>query len=236
MPAPNFPQPPQRNFDQKCFPNDLINGDRRFCTNITLMDYSPSMQFNSMANMFAGGEYKLPLPRNITDIESIVWGENDAVSTGINIASAFGVGGSSLTQAAGGAADALSAATGKQLNPLYFMVYKRPAYKEFRFTWTLAPSTQQESDTLKDIIIKLKKAALPSQDGGMGVIMKYPQIAMISFEPSDYLFKLKPCAIQSVQVEYAPAGPSFFKNSKAPTMINLGLSLKEIQLWKSEDL
>lgn len=236
MPAPNFPMPPQRNFDQQCFPGDLLNNDRKFCTNLMFVQYSPSQQFNSGANMNMGAEYKLPLPKQLTDIESIVWGENDGLSTARNIMGSMMTGGgmgTRLLNAAGGAGDAISALSGYQLNPLYFMVYKRPAYKEFRFTWTLAPSNEQESDTLKQIINRMKKAALPSS-AGFGV-SKYPEIAMISFEPSEYLFKLKPCAIQSVQVEYAPAGPAFFKNG-APSMVNLGLSLKEIQLWKSEDL
>jgi hypothetical protein len=199
------------------------------------MEYSPSQQFSAGANFGMGGQYKLPLPRQLSDIESIVWGENDALQTGMDIINFIGGGrGSNLMNAAGSAKDAASAASGLQVNPFYFMVYKRPAYKEFRFSWTLAPSNQQESQTLKKIITEMKKAALPSSGPAFG-LMKYPKIAMISFEPSQYLFKLKPCAIQSVQVEYAPAGPSFFK-SGAPTMVNLGLSLKEIQLWKSEDL
>ena len=235
MPAPNFPTPPQKQFDQQCFPGDLIQSNRRFCTNITFMNYEASQQFSSSANMGIGGQYKLPLPKQLSDVESIVWGENSMLEAGLNVAgSLMGGGFGNLANAVGGAKDAVSAMTGYQINPFYFMVYKRPAYKEFRFTWTLAPSSEQESDTLKKIIVEMKKAALPSSSGTFGIVA-YPKIAMISFEPSEYLFKLKPCAIQSVQVEYAAAGPSFFKNG-APTLVNLGLSLKEIQLWKSEDL
>lgn len=235
MPAPNFPTPPQKKFDQQCFPGDLLQSNRRFCTNLTFMEYEASQQFSAGANMGFGGQYKLPLPKQLSDIESIVWGENDGLQTGIDILSSLTRGGfGNLATGVGAAKDAASAASGLQINPFYFMVYKRPAYKEFRFTWTLAPSSEQESSTLKKIIIEMKKAALPSSGPAFG-LMKYPKIAMISFEPKEYLFALKPCAIQSVQVEYAPAGPSFFK-SGAPTMVNLGLSLKEIQLWKSEDL
>lgn len=235
MVAPNFPSPPQKQFDQQCFPGDLLQNNRRFCTNLTFMEYSPSQQFSGGSSFGMGGQYKLPLPRQLAEIESIVWGENSALQTAGDIYNSLGGGrASNLLNAAGSVADVASAASGLQINPFYFMVYKRPAYKEFRFSWSLAPSSQQESETLKKIITEMKKAALPSSGPGFG-LMKYPKIAMISFEPSKYLFKLKPCAIESVQVEYAPAGPSFFK-SGAPTMVNLGISLKEIQLWKSEDL
>jgi hypothetical protein len=69
--------------------------------------------------------------------------------------------------------------------------------------------------------------------------MKYPQIAQVVLKAAGgdrYLYKFKPCAIISVQVEHTAAGmPSFF-NSGAPTVVNLTLQLKEIQLWKSEDI
>ena len=59
---------------------------------------------------------------------------------------------------------------------------------------------------------------------------------MISFKPSGYLFKLKPCAIIAVQVDYTGAGqPSFFK-SGAPTIVNLTLQLKEYQLQSAQDI
>ena len=60
--------------------------------------------------------------------------------------------------------------------------------------------------------------------------MNYPKVALVSFKPANYLFTIKPCAIISVAVDYTGAnGPSFFKNG-APTVVNLSLQLKEMQL------
>jgi hypothetical protein len=126
--------------------------------------------------------------------------------------------------------------TGNAVNPFQFMMFKRPGFKEHTLQWSLAPNTQQESDTLKKIINRCKKAALPSPSGGFAPgLVKYPEIAMVSFKPDKYLYKLKPCAIISVQVDYTGAGmPSFFK-SGAPTIVNLTLQLKELQLWSQDN-
>ena len=94
---------------------------------------------------------------------------------------------------------------------------------------------EETSNTLLDIIKECKKAALPSIGSAWG-LQKYPKIALVSLKPEKYLFKLKPCAIISVQVDYNGSGtPSFFKNG-APTIINLTMQLKEIQLWTSEEI
>lgn len=80
----------------------------------------------------------------------------------------------------------------------------------------------------------MKKAALPSAGMFWG-LQKYPKMAMVQFRPNNYLYVIKPCAIISVQVDYTGAGgPSFFK-SGAPTIVNLTLQLKELQLWSQEN-
>ena len=124
--------------------------------------------------------------------------------------------------------------SGQTVNPFQFMMFKRPAFKEHSLTWTLAPNSQEESNALRDIIKECKRAALPPSMSG--VMIQYPKLAMVSFKPSGYLFKLKPCAIIGVQVDYNGAGqPSFFK-SGAPTIVNLTLQLKEYQLQSAQDI
>jgi len=237
----NFPQPPGRfNRQQKTFPEDLIQSNRGFYTNINLVKYEYSLVSSGLGSISYGGGFKLPIPRRLNDNEVILWEEwsaTDAVSRAVS-----GTAGQYL----GGFANSLLAgldlgmkggeiATGNVINPFMFMMYKRPGFKEFTLSWTLAPNTQSESDTLLDIIKECKKAALPSVTGIWG-LQKYPKIALVSFKPEKYLFKLKPCAIISVQVDYNGSGtPSFFK-SGAPTIVNLTMQLKEIQLWTSEEI
>ena len=108
------------------------------------------------------------------------------------------------------------------------MLFKQPQFKEWNLQWTLAPNSKDESDTLSNIIKQLKRASSPGTDGP---VYTYPNLAHISFSPSEYLPNLKPCAIMAVQVDFTASGmPSFFE-SGAPTVINLTLSLRETELW-----
>jgi len=238
MAAPNFPTKPQRGFDSMSFPVDLKSDQRQFYTNLVFMDYDFSSA--SLASG-GGGIITLPMPRRLNDAENIIWEEWDGagfIGQGAKaLADYAGVPGA-LTAGAQAALQPASIVSGLALNPFMFMMFKRPQFKEHTLSWTLTPSSQQESDVLIKIINMCKKAALPSTSGSV-YLMKYPKIAQVTLRSAGgdkYLYKFKPCAIISVQVEHTGAGmPSFFR-SGAPTVVNLTLQLKEIQLWKAEEI
>jgi len=72
---------------------------------------------------------------------------------------------------------------------------------------------------------------------GINATLKYPKIVVPQFHPDDYLFQMKPCAINSVQYDYNPGGnPSFFKNTGGPTQVRMTVNLTEIEYWLQEDL
>lgn len=80
-----------------------------------------------------------------------------------------------------------------------------------------------------------------SNSGGLasgigGAVLQYPNIAIIQLYPDDFFtFRFKPCVVDTVSIDYSGAGgPSFFKNG-APTVINMTVVLKEIELWMQED-
>jgi len=247
MAVPNFPQPPQRGFSNDSFPGDLVSGDRKFYTSISFAKYTGYSLSNGFSNLSFGGNIKLPIPRKLNDNEVMIWeefsGVNAIVSGAQGIANYLpGVAGNIARVAGGVGAAAVSGFqtssvfTGQTINPYMFMMFKRPAFKEFTLQWSLAPFSQRESDSLDKIIKKCKRAALP--DIGT-YTMEYPEIANIKLyagQANDkYLFKFKPCAIVSVQVDYTGTGmPAFFK-SGAPTIVNLTLQLKEIELWSKND-
>jgi hypothetical protein len=211
-----FPTPPQKQRSGGQFPSDLLQNGREYYTSISFSDYSAG--FGSYNFSFGGG-YKLPLPRRINDVNTQIWSEVDASSIVPQLAQIGG--------AIGGGTSFLS--------PLQFMTYKRPAYKEHDLQWSLTAANREESDTLKRIINEFKASSAPSLGLG-GLAYKYPKICQVSFHPSDYLFKLKPCAVINVTIDYTAAGgPSFYK-SGAPVVVGLVLRLKEVQLWTREDL
>jgi hypothetical protein len=234
-----FPSPPTRQRDSWSFPNDLVQSNRRFYTQINLVDYNAGMLGGGWSSsMSSGGTIRLPIPRRLNDNEFNMWQEWSLTQEAWHLVKGISAarGGSGIVA---GIADfdakSVSTITGLSINPFMFMMYKRPTFKEHTFSWTLAPNNAQESETIKKIVNALKKAALPTPVGFAGALMKYPKLAMVRFMPDTYLYKLKPCAIVSVQVDYNGSGiPSFFKDG-APTVVNLSVQLKEIELWNTEN-
>jgi len=253
-----FPTPPSTRISIDTFPNDLIQSNRGFYTELSFLKYSTGGLFGGLGIQGIGGRgrpltvsggVKLPLPKKINDAQTLSWQEVSALSTGVALASA-GAGaaggaiggplgaavGVAVTQGAARIASSgiTSAVTGYAINPFQFMSFKQPNYKEFSFTWTLAPNTPQESRTLQNIITQFKQRSLPTN---RGLFLEYPDILSIRMFPEDGMnMRFKNCAIISVQVDYTGAGnPSFFRDTNAPTVVNLTLMLKEIQLWDQAD-
>lgn len=208
----NFPTKPRRQaISSDSFPTDLPSD---FCT---------TMSFSGGSAAMIGSVVRLPLPKRINDLQNIIWEEHSLTQMALG-----------LMPGASTAVNLWSAATDKALNPFMFMTFKRPQFKEHTLAWTLSPDSQQESDKLKNIINTLKKASLPSGTGSK-FIMKYPALVKVTLNPKQYLFPFKECAIQSVQIDYTGGGLSFF-DSKAPTIVNLTLHLKETKLWQADDM
>jgi hypothetical protein len=236
----NFPQPPGRSQRKNdSFPNDLEQNNRRFFTKLTFSKYNYSFAGGAGA-IVLGDSVTLPFPRKLNDNEIINWEEwsgaaaaGSALQTIGQFVPGASMAGSAISSLAAGV-DMMGTFTGQSVNPFQFMMFKRPNFKEHTLQWTLAPNTKEESETLKRIINTCKKAALPS-GGRTSIMMDYPDLCNVSFTPDNYLYKLKPCAIISVHVDYTGAGgPSFF-NSGAPTVVNLTLQLKEIELWSKDN-
>lgn len=252
MAVPNFPKPPGRNTGEggMIFPSDLNSDNRQFYTSISFAEYSFAGATGTGA-IEMGSTVKLPMPRKINDVESISWEEKSLTgSVGSGLQSAGQIGSminSKIGNVLSGAGAMVGSTVagvdmlglfgqipgvsgGATVNPFMFMMFRRPGFKEYTLHWTLAPNNERDSDNLLKIIKECKKAALPQGYAFGGGLMKYPKIAMVKFKPDNYLFKFKPCAILSVAVDYTGSnGPSFFKNG-APTIVNLSIALKEMQL------
>jgi hypothetical protein len=248
---PFLPTKPKTSYNSASFPNDLIADGRQFATRIEFLQYSAEMAgvdifglipFSTAGYLPTGG-FTLPLPKKINEIQSVIWKEvgavdvaTSAMQSAVSAAGAFRTanlvgqitnGLNNVGAVAGGLVDG-----GLAINPVLFMLFQQPAFKEYTFSWTLAPNNEQESETLVNIIEYFKVNMLPSKAGiGGGLLWNYPKIAIVKFYPDDtFTFRLKPCAILSVQVDYSGAGgPSFFKNG-APTVVNFTVLMKEIQL------
>jgi hypothetical protein len=239
---PNFP-PPLDNKPAKgnsTFPSDLIADGRNFYTAIQFVDYSPSYQINNFGSYYTpNGGIKLPIPLKLNDNMILHWGAvsfMDGLAGGaMQIMQRSNRYGGAAAGAIGLTAQLGGILSGQALNPLMFLAFQRPEYREFSLSWILAPYNEKESKIVQNIIKECKKAASPSYGN---ILMGYPLVALIKMYPDDLFGSLyfKPCIITSVQVTYSGTPtPSFFKNG-APTVIGLTLNLKEMQFWFREEI
>lgn len=229
----NFPSKLDRPIDNNpvAFPPDLTNSEgRKFYTQIQFVKYAPKYQFNLFGGTYANpqGGVKLPIPLKIDDNFVLSWSEVSLTNTILGMAGAVGTG---LQAAAGFGGIAL----GQALNPLMFLQFQRPEYKQYSFSWLLTPRNEDESIRIRKIIKTCQYAAAPENNV---LLFGYPYVALIRMHPDD-LFKnvrFKPCVITSVQTSYvAGPNPAFHKNG-APAVISLTLNLMEMNFWFKNEI
>ena len=155
----------------------------------------------------------------------------------------------SVTSAAEGAAiqaaqnaapqtlNAASAYTGLAVNPYQTVLFKNPNFKKHNFSWKLMPRDEEESNKIRDLVKTFQFHMSPGVSRGPGLFFSYPSMVIIQLFPSSqFLYRFKPCVVESVDVNYAAgSGPSFFKNSKAPTAVTFSVQLQEIEYWTNND-
>jgi hypothetical protein len=138
-----------------------------------------------------------------------------------------------------GAIGSLEQIAGLADNPFMTVMLKGPKFKHHRFQWRLAPKSQEESTTIKNITDTFKKMAYPELlTLGAGGFFKYPHIVWPKFQPDaviDKTYKFKPCVLTDVNVNYTPNDRPGFYTSSAPLEILFEIALTEIELWRGGD-
>lgn len=129
-----------------------------------------------------------------------------------------------------------SALSGVTTNPFEVVLFKHPNFKTHGFSWKFVPRDENESKIIRDLVETFKYHSLPGISTSSGVFFSFPEILQIVFRPSDeYLYKFKPCVVDSVQVNYAPNSPSFYKSTGAPTAVQFSIKVQEIEIWTKAD-
>lgn len=157
---------------------------------------------------------------------------------------------SDLEKMGTGAADAIfgtntgasyDIATGRIVNPHMALLFKGPSFREFQFEFHFMAKNKEESDAIKNIIYQFKYAAHPSvnNDAAIDRYLNFPENFTIEFfSPKDeYLFKITPCALTNMEVDYAGSGvPSFFTNTGAPVDVRMSLQFKELAIVTKQSI
>lgn len=200
----------------------------------------------------------LPIPENLVDQTSVDYdkgrqlgpaagavveslsgsapGDFSEIVSRIGTAAA-GIGAAGISRLArSDVASAASVLSGITVNPFQVVLFRSPEFKTHQFSWRFVPTNQGESEQIKNLIETFKYHSLPGLSALGGVFFSYPEILEVNFRPSDYyLYKFKPCVVESVSANFAPNSPSFYRSSGAPTAVQFTIRLSEIEIWTKAD-
>lgn len=142
-------------------------------------------------------------------------------------------------KSAGSAAPFALQPFGLAVNPFLTVLFKSPTFKRHAFSWRLSANSPKESETINNILKAFRSHMLPSAIGWTGgAILRYPDMCTVTFNPSDdWLYKFKPCVVESVSMNFAPnQQASFFNETDAPTDILFTVNLLETEYWLRENI
>jgi len=137
--------------------------------------------------------------------------------------------------AAGGtAAQIISKRTGQIINPNLDLFFKGIGFREFSFSYLLAPENEKEMKTMMEIVRNFKKNAVPeTQSDGW---MTYPAYWEIEAKSrGTIIHRFKKCACTQVNVDSTPNQLWASFKSGEPVAIKLDLTFKETELITSKD-
>ena len=143
----------------------------------------------------------------------------------------------------GGISGAVDVATGTAINPHMTLRFEGVNLKSHTFTWTLSPESEQEAETLKNLINFIRQKMLPTYGDPSGqsslsrTILNYPSLVDIYFTGvnQDYFYYFKPCMIQNFTTDYTPNGIVLNRGGK-PSFITMTMQLSEARIHTASDV
>lgn len=123
---------------------------------------------------------------------------------------------------------------GYTFNPQQQMLFEGIDFREFDLQFSFAPTSPDEAASVRQIIKQFQRAAAPTKmTGSAGFFWTPPSVFDIDFFFNGVTNPNVPpvlrCALQSVNVDYAPNGWSALSDG-APVQTTLSLSFREIEL------
>jgi hypothetical protein len=124
---------------------------------------------------------------------------------------------------------------GFAVNPQVQVLFQGVDFRQFSFDFVLTPYSQEEADTIKEIIKRFKYAAAPEMGTNgvfnKGLFMKIPDTFEIKFlykgAENLNVNKIGECVLQDIDVDYSGSGTWATHNDGSPVQIKLSLRFKE---------
>lgn len=195
-------------------------------------------------------QYKLPLPMQLTRQHEVNY------NTDFNYLSLLP---RSVQEIAGGAGRA-GQGFGLAINNFKSVTINVPDFQTFQMTWKLSPKDFPESGIIQRIITGIQHGMhprvtlstpttvlgqnLPAFASNVPLIFGFPNVFSVGLIPnSQYLFKMKPAVISSIEVDYngGQPVPSFYKTQSQnsadspPESVFLKMNFIELEYWLNTD-
>jgi len=153
----------------------------------------------------------------------------------------LGVGGESIRK--------LASLAGYPINPKIEVMFSHTPQRAFRMELLMAPKNQTESETVKNIIDTLRYHAAPEISGngpipgtnfGAGIIPLFipPAEFDITFyhkgQENTKIPRINTCAIEQIEVDYAPSGIYSTFTNGYPVQVRLSLAFRELEILHKE--
>ena len=129
---------------------------------------------------------------------------------------------------------------GIALNPNLEVLFTGPLLRTFNYNFRFTPRSDSEAQTVRTIIKVFKKTMAPKRRGK--VFLDVPAVYKIKYvynsERKDHPFlnKIKPCALASFNVQYAPDGNYMTYDDGSMTSYNVSMAFKELEPIYNDDI
>ena len=221
----------------------------------------PGGRRSSNTNTGSTVDIALPMPLEIPYEDSANWADDNTAAYDLVLAGAAqaasrlsDLGGNGLSAILQGlsATAFLDAARkigqkkfGIGLEPRKELYYQGPEFRQFSFSWELAPKNRQEAINIRDTVNLIRKHSYPYRlsdtAANLGFeVWKLPSTFNISFRLGDsenpYLPKIKPCVV--VSVSYNPTKEGSWRSFEdgAPVASTLSIQFKEVEVITQKDV
>ena len=135
--------------------------------------------------------------------------------------------------------DVLSKSMGKTYNPRKEQLFKEVNFRDFNFTYTFAPRSEQEAKNVMAIINQFKYHAHPDMKDGDFLFIYPSEFDIVHYfdgRPNKLMPRHATSVLNSVTIDYSPNGNySVFPNGM-PTMIRMTLNFKELAILTKKDI
>ena len=123
------------------------------------------------------------------------------------------------------------------VQPQYELYFNRPNPRTFTFDFKMIPKNKQEAKQIQAIIHTFRKYSAPFYEGNeTSRYYKYPSLFNIEFWNADKLFKIYPCALENITVNYTGTGTPGTHRDGRPIQTDMTLTFVESKLITRADI